>query len=78
MAQAVEARTGYDVYARLQLVKTVSEAHGKPMIRNTPSGQHTGKAREMCKDLASKFKGNGMKPFPGLVRSDGTFPVRCS
>jgi len=28
MAMPVDAREGYAVYARLQLVKTISEAHG--------------------------------------------------
>ena len=32
MAMPVDAREGYAVCARLQLVKTISEAHGKPQI----------------------------------------------
>ncbi len=71
MAMPVDAREGYAVYARLQLVKTISEAHGKPQIWKHQLVKHNKRAAAMCEDLASKFRERGLKPFPRLAALDG-------
>ncbi len=73
MAMPVDAREGYAVYARLQLVKTISEAHGKPQIWKHQLVKDNERAAAMCEDLASKFRERGLWPFSRLVALDGSY-----
>ena len=73
MAMPVDAREGYAVYARLQLVKTISEAHGKPQIWKHQLVKHNERAAAMCDELASRFREHGLWPFPRLVALDGAY-----
>ncbi len=73
MAMPVDAREGYAVSARLQLVKTISEAHGKPQIWKHQLVKDNERAAAMCEDLASKFRERGLWPFSRLVALDGSY-----